>query len=87
MQSRGLAWTSPRLIDACWCADSPPVNWLKQDAEPGQADFVAPLEVTGGERHQVAQHGLRLFLCDVTAVCQCGGEVLEGDSTLHRSLR
>ena len=39
--------------------------------------------MTGGERHHLAQYGLSLLLCDVMAVRQCGGEVLEGDSGLN----
>ena len=53
-----------------------------EDAEAGQTDFVAPLQMTGGQRHQIAKHGLRLLLRDLVAVGQRGGEVLECDSRL-----
>jgi hypothetical protein len=43
--------------------------------------------VLRGERHQVAQHCLSLFLCDVMAISQLGGEMLERDGSLGRSLR
>jgi hypothetical protein len=43
--------------------------------------------MAGGERHQIAQHGLSLLLCDLMAVGQFGGEVLEGDGRLRRSFR
>jgi hypothetical protein len=48
-----------------------------EDTETGQTDFVAPLQMAGGDRHQIAQHGLGLLLCDLMAVGQRGGEVLE----------
>ena len=41
-----------------------------EDAEAGQTDFVALLEVLRGQRHQIAQHGLSLLLCEVMAVGQ-----------------
>ena len=44
-----------------------------EDAETGQTDFVAPLQMTGGQRHQIAQRGLSLLLCEVVAVGQRGG--------------
>ena len=53
-----------------------------EDAEAGQADFVAPLQMAGGERHQIAEHGLGLLLRDLVAVGQRGGEVLECDGRL-----
>ena len=53
-----------------------------EDAETGQTDFVAPLQMAGGQRHQIAQHGLSLLLCDLVAVGQRGGEVLECDGRL-----
>ena len=58
-----------------------------EDAEAGQADFVALLQMAGGQRHQIAQHGLSLLLRDVMAVRQCGGEMLECDGSLGRSFR
>ena len=57
-----------------------------EDAETGQTDFVAPLQMAGGQRHQIAQHGLSLLLRDVMAVGQRGGEVLECDGRLDGSL-
>ena len=54
-----------------------------EDAEAGQTDFVALLQMAGGQRHQIAQHGLSLLLCDVMAVGQRGGEVLEGNGRLR----
>ena len=54
-----------------------------EDAEAGQADFVALLEVPGCQRHQIAQHGLGLLLRQVMAVRQGGGEMLERDGGLR----
>jgi hypothetical protein len=53
-----------------------------ENAETGQADFVAVPQTTAGQRDQIAQHGLSLILCDVMAVGQRGGEVLERDGRL-----
>jgi hypothetical protein len=58
-----------------------------EDAETCQADFVTLLEVLRGQRHQVAQHGLSLFLREVVAIGQLGGEMLERDSRLRRGFR
>ena len=58
-----------------------------EDAETGQADFVTPLQMAGGQRHQIAEHGLSLLLCDLMAVGQRGAEVLERNGRLRRSLR
>jgi hypothetical protein len=43
--------------------------------------------MTGGQRHQIAQHGLSLLLRDLVAVSQRGGDVLERNGRLRRSLR
>ena len=58
-----------------------------EDAEACQADFVAPLEMACGQRHQIAQHGLSLLPREVMAVCQRGGQMLERDRSLRRSFR
>ena len=58
-----------------------------EDAETGQTDFGALLQMAGGQRHQIAEHGLSLFLRDLMAVCQRGGEVLECDRRLCGSFR
>src|SRR3984957_5576136 len=57
-----------------------------EDAQTGQTDFVALLEVLRGERHQVAQHGLSLLLREVMAVCQLGGQMLQRDGSLRGSI-
>ena len=54
---------------------------------PVRRNLVALSQMAGSEHHHLAQHGLSLLLCDVMAVGQCGGEVLEGDSSLHSNLR
>jgi hypothetical protein len=53
-----------------------------EHAESSQADFVAVLEMAGGQRHQVAQHGFGLLLRQVVALSQFGGHLLERDSGL-----
>ena len=58
-----------------------------EDAETVQVDFVPFLEVAGRQRHQIAQHGLRLFLWQIMAVRQCGGQMLERDGRLRRGFR
>ena len=58
-----------------------------EDAETGQTDFVALLQMAGGQRHQIAEHGLSLLLRDLMAVGQRGGEVLECDGRLDGRLR
>ena len=63
-----------------------PLPHLK-DAETGQTDFVALLQMAGGQRHHVAEHCLGLLLRDVMAVGQRGGEVLEGNGRLRGRLR
>jgi hypothetical protein len=58
-----------------------------EDAEAGQADFIAPLQMAGCQRYQVAKHGLGLPLRQVMAVRQGGGQMLECDGGLCRILR
>ena len=53
-----------------------------EDTETGQPNFVALLEVPGGQRHQIAQDGLGLLLRQVVTVRQGGGQMLERDSDL-----
>src|SRR5580658_1725618 len=56
-----------------------------EDAKASQADFVALLEVLGGECNEIAQHGLSLLLRKTMALGQIGGEVLECDGGLSGS--
>jgi hypothetical protein len=55
----------------------------QEDTETGQTDFVALLQMACRQRHQIARHGLSLLLCDLMAVGQSSGEVLEGDRRLR----
>jgi hypothetical protein len=41
----------------------------------------------GGQRHQIAQHRLSLFLRQVVIIGQFGGQMLERDGHLRRGFR
>ena len=58
-----------------------------QDAQTGQADFVALLEMLGGQRHQIAQHRFGNLLRQVMAFRQLGCDLLERDGDLRRNRR
>jgi 2'-5' RNA ligase len=63
--------------------------WLKlnrdhQDAEAGETDAVALLEVLGDKVHQVPEDGFPLLLRHLMGLRQGGGEMLETDGILLR---